>query len=185
MAKTPSTMIPLGTPFPHFRLPDSSGNLFDTQELLSSSPQAVVVMFICNHCPYVKHIAKAIALVTAQMLEHRGVYVFGINSNDISRYPEDGPEKMKIESERLGYPFPYLLDESQGVAQSFRAACTPEFYLFDRNLKLAYRGQFDSSRPQNHIEPTGSELWAAFLDVIKGTIPSSDQQPSIGCNIKW
>lgn len=178
-------MLPLGTPFPHFMLPDPDGRTFNTQELLRPEPLAVVVMFICNHCPYVKHISKALASVSQKMLEKEGVHVFAINSNDISRYPEDGPEPMKKEAQAAGYRFPYLLDESQEVAQSFRAACTPEFYLFGRDLKLAYRGQFDASRPQNHLEPTGADLWNAYALVIKGAKPSIDQHPSIGCNIKW
>jgi len=185
MARTPSTMLPLKTPFPHFRLPDPRGQVVDTRVILKDPGQAVIVMFICNHCPYVKHIARQISSVTRRMLQFPGVHVFAINSNDIERYPEDRPEKMLAEAAELGYSFPYLYDESQEVAKSFRAACTPEFYLFDGDLKLVYRGQFDDSRPQNHIEPSGADLWQAFEEVLAHRSPHDDQKPSIGCNIKW
>lgn len=185
MAKTPSTMLALKTPFPHFRLPDGQGRIVDTKTLLSEPCKAVVVMFICNHCPYVKHISSTLASVTSKMLERRGVHVFAINSNDITKYPEDSPENMVLEAKSQGYQFPYLFDETQNVARSFAAACTPEFYLFDSDLLLAYRGQFDSSRPQSGIVPTGADLWSAFSDVLNGKTPSLDQKPSLGCNIKW
>jgi len=141
-------------------------------------------MFICNHCPYVKHIRKELANLTAEFQE-KGIAVFGINSNDIKNYPEDSPEKMVLEKRSAHYTFPYLFDESQEVARSYQAACTPDFFLFDRSGKLVYRGQFDDSRPGNQIPVTGKDLRQAMEQVLKGLLPQSDQRPSIGCNIKW
>jgi thiol-disulfide isomerase/thioredoxin len=141
-------------------------------------------MFICNHCPYVKHIRPRLAEVTKD-LAGKGLAVVGINSNDSGLYPDDSPEAMKAEAEEYGYTFPYLVDEDQSVAKAFRAACTPDLFLFDGNGKLAYRGQFDSSRPKNDEPVTGADLVAAAEAVLEGRPAPEDQRPSIGCNIKW
>jgi peroxiredoxin len=183
MAKTPSTMLALGTPLPSFVLRDYDGKVFDTKEIKSC--RALLVIFLCNHCPYVKHIAPAMARATIKMLAVDGVYVVGINSNDIEKYPEDRPELMKVEAETQGYRFPYLFDSTQAVAKAFQAACTPEFYLFDSSLRLAYRGQFDAARPGNPILPSGQDVLGAFEDLMQGKSPSLKQSPSLGCNIKW
>ncbi len=176
-------MLALGTPLPAFALRDYDGKVFDTKEI--NSCRALLVIFLCNHCPYVKHIAPTMARVTDTMLAEDGVYVVGINSNDVEKYPDDRPELMKVEAETQGYRFPYVFDATQGVAKAFQAACTPEFYLFDATLRLAYRGQFDGARPGNAIPPTGQDLLSAFEELIKGKSPSPDQLPSLGCNIKW
>ena len=182
MAQTPSTMIPLGTPAPDFALPDPTGKVFH----LSDFPDApaLLVMFICNHCPFVKHLRSAIAEL-AREYQQRGVAVVAINSNDVANYPEDSPEKMAEESRSAGYTFPYLYDETQQVARAYDAACTPDFFLYDKDRKLAYRGQFDDSRPGNDIAVTGSDLRAALDAVLAGQPAPEDQKPSIGCNIKW
>lgn len=183
MAKTPSTMLALGTPLPSFVLRDYDDKVFDTKDIQSC--RALLVIFLCNHCPYVKHIAPAMAQATTKMLAEESVFVAGINSNDIEKYPEDRPELMKVEAETQGYRFPYLFDPTQAVAKAFQAACTPEFYLFDSNLQLAYRGQFDGARPGSSIEPTGQDLLRAFEELLLGKKPSPHQLPSLGCNIKW
>jgi thiol-disulfide isomerase/thioredoxin len=145
---------------------------------------ALVVVFLRNHCPYVKHIRHELARLGKEY-QAKGVAMVGINSNDVATYPDDSPELMVREKAEIGYTFPYLYDETQEVARAYKAACTPDFYVFDRNRKLAYRGQFDSSRPGNAISTTGTDLCSALDAVLAGTSPSGDQRPSMGCNIKW
>lgn len=183
MAQTPSTMMPLGTVAPDFQLPDVvSGKTLSLQELKSDI--ATLIMFICNHCPYVKHVqAQLVAL--AKDYQPRGVSVIAINANDVANYPEDSPEKMREVAKQWGYPFPYLYDETQTVAKAYDAACTPDFYLFDKDLKCVYRGQLDEARPKNTLPVTGKDLRAALEAVLAGQPVSSEQKPSIGCNIKW
>jgi peroxiredoxin len=182
MAETPSTMLPLGTTAPNFNLPDPYGkfvSLDDFKEVL-----ALLVVFICNHCPYVKHIQKQLASL-AKEYQARGVGIVAINSNDVESYPEDGPEKMAEEIKEVGYTFPYLYDQSQQVAKAYRAACTPDLYLFDRDHRLVYRGQFDDSRPGNARPVTGADLRIALDAVLAGGAVPGNQKPSMGCNIKW
>jgi peroxiredoxin len=182
MVKTASTMLPLGTPAPDFSLPDTEGKTVSLSDL--SEARALLVIFMCNRCPYVKHVADGLAKL-AKEYQGRGVAVVGINSNDVSSFPDDSPEQMAAEVARRGYTFPYLFDEKQEVAKAYRAACTPDFYVFDKGRTLAYRGQMDSSRPQSGIEVTGEDLRAA-LDAVLAAQPVSEQQkPSLGCNIKW
>ncbi|MGB0653073.1 MAG: thioredoxin family protein [Thermoplasmatota archaeon] len=180
MVLTPSTMVQLGTPAPDFRLPDTSGELVGRDDFAG---RPLLVAFICNHCPYVKHIAPALAAV-GRALQDRGVAVVGVNSNDVDAYPDDSPEAMKEEVAARGYTFPYLFDEAQEVARTYEAACTPDLFLYDADHKLAYRGQFDASRPGNDLPVTGRDLLAAADDVLAGRVPA-EQVPSIGCNIKW
>jgi peroxiredoxin len=175
-------MLPLGTIAPGFRLPDPGGKLVALDEFKNAP--ALLVAFICNHCPFVKHIREEFASF-AKDYQGRGVGVVAISSNDAENYPEDGPEKMAEESKRAGYTFPYLYDESQEVAKAYRAACTPDFYLFDRNHRLVYRGQFDDSRPGNARPVTGADLRTAVDAVLAGKAVAGDQKPSVGCNIKW
>jgi len=183
MALTPSNMLPLGTPAPDFRLPDAvSGRILGLPEL--RAPQATVVMFICNHCPYVKHVNPEL-LRLARDYQPRGVGFVAICSNDAAAYPEDAPEQMKETAQRLGYPFPYLHDQTQQVARAYQAACTPDFYLFDGALRLAYRGRLDGSTPGNGQPLTGADLRAALDAVLAGRAPAAEQQPSMGCNIKF
>jgi peroxiredoxin len=182
MALTPSTMLPLGTAAPDFRLPDPDGRLHSLAEFAAS--KALLVMFICNHCPYVKLLREELAKLGREC-QSRGVAVVAINSNDIQKYPEDSPAKMKAEARAVGYTFPYLLDEEQSVAKAYQAACTPDFYLFDAQRKLAYRGQFDDARPGNGVAVTGRDLRAAIDALLSGKPVSAEQKPSVGCNIKW
>lgn len=182
MVMTPSTMHPLGTRAPDFRLPDTSGNTVSLADF--NDAPGLLVMFICNHCPFVQHLREGLAEFASEYME-RGLAIVAINSNDVANYPDDSPEKMAEEVKTFGYAFPYLYDESQGVAKSYRAACTPDFFLFDRNLTLVYRGQFDDSRPGNDVPVTGSDLRAAADAVLAGHPVAQDQKPSIGCNIKW
>ncbi|MBB3059856.1 thioredoxin family protein [Microbulbifer rhizosphaerae] len=181
MALTPSTMIPLGSPMPNFSLPDPARNIHDSQDF---PEQPVLVVFICNHCPYVKHIAPALSEFAREYRE-AGLSIVAINSNDFANYPDDSPEKMQEEIAARGYVFPYLVDETQEVARAFDAACTPDFFLFDKNRKLVYRGQFDDSRPGNNEPVNGRDLRAAVDAVLAGERPAEDQVPSMGCNIKW
>lgn len=183
MAATESNMIPLGTIAPNFSLFDTvSGKILQLSDLKSNL--ATVIMFICNHCPYVKHINRKLVEISNHYAQ-KGISFIGISSNDVINYPEDSPENMKIQAKELGYNFPYLFDETQEVAKSYNAACTPDFYVFDKDLKLVYRGQFDDSRPGNNIPVTGKDLSEA-LDAIINNFPiSPEQKPSIGCNIKW
>src|SRR6266545_949220 len=182
MALTPSTMTPLGTPAPDFRLPDTEGNLVSLADFASAP--ALLVAFICNHCPYVKHVREAFARL-ARDYQGKGVAVVGISSNDAAAYPDDSPAKMKEEKVAAGYTFPYLHDETQAVAKAYRAACTPDFFVFDKNRRLAYRGQMDASRPGSGKPNDGADLRAALDAILAGKAPSPEQVPSIGCNIKW
>ncbi|MEJ2552624.1 MAG: thioredoxin family protein [Gammaproteobacteria bacterium] len=182
MTLTPSTMLKLGTPAPAFRLPDTTGRLLSLQDFEAAS--ALLVVFMCNHCPYVKHIRPALAEF-ARDYQPKGLAVVGINANDAQKYADDSPEKMVDEVASAGYTFPYLYDETQETAKAYHAACTPDFFLFDKDRKLVYRGQFDDSRPGNNIALTGRDLRAAADAVLAGKDVTADQQPSIGCNIKW
>ena len=183
MAKTPSNMVPLGTAAPDFTLPDTvSGKMMSLNNL--KSEKATLVMFICNHCPFVKHVNEGLVRLAADYIP-RGVSFIAINANDIENYPEDSPENMKKAAAELGYQFPYLFDETQEIAKAYDAACTPDFYLFDGDLKLVYRGQMDDSRPDSGIPVTGKDLRAALDAVLGGRRPDPDQKPGIGCNIKW
>jgi peroxiredoxin len=182
MALTPSTMLALGTVAPEFRLPDTNGRVVALSDFKDA--RALVVAFICNHCPYVKHIRSGLAQFGRDM-HGKGVAVVAINSNDAKKYPADCPEKMKEEVREAGYVFPYLYDESQSVAKAYRAACTPDFFVFDAGRRLVYRGQFDASRPGNGQPVTGSDLRAAVEAVLTGRPAAEKQMPSIGCNIKW
>jgi peroxiredoxin len=176
-------MIPLDTQAPQFNLPDTvSGEMMSLEQL--KSDQATVVMFICNHCPYVKHINTGLVQLANDYLP-QGVSFVGISSNDVQAYPDDGPERMKEVAQELGYPFPYLYDESQEVARDYQAACTPDFYLFDGQMKLVYRGQMDGSRPNSGQPVTGQDLRAALDSVLGGRPVNPEQKASIGCNIKW
>ena len=182
MVMTPSTMLPLGTKAPDFRLPDPSGQLHALADFAEAP--ALLVMFICNHCPFVKHIREGLAALGTDY-QAKGVAVVGINSNDVANYAADNPDKMAREAEAWGYTFPYLYDESQEVAKAYRAACTPDFFLFDAEQRLVYRGQLDASRPGNAVPVTGVDLRAALDAVLAGQPVTEDQKPSIGCNIKW
>lgn len=183
MARTPSTMLPLGTPAPAFSLPDSrTGTTVSLED--SAGAAGLLVMFICNHCPFVQHVRGQLADLGRDYAD-RGLAIVAINSNDATTHPEDGPAAMKREAASHGYTFPYLFDESQEVARAYHAACTPDFFLFDAARRLAYRGQLDGSRPGNGVPVTGTDLRAAIDAVLAGTAPSDDQKPSIGCNIKW
>jgi len=178
-----SKMIPLGTKAPDFNLPDTiSGEMKSLAEL--KSDVATVVMFICNHCPYVKHVNEQLVLL-AKDYQPRGVSFIAISSNDPETYPEDAPERMKEVGIQLGYPFPYLFDESQDVARDYSAACTPDTYIFDKDLKLVYRGQLDGARPGNQIPVTGVDVRNALDALINGEPVDQNQVPSMGCSIKW
>ena len=183
MALTPSTMLELGTPAPAFALPEPATDKQVNLEDFSGS-KALLVLFICNHCPYVKHIADALASF-AREYQPKGVAVVAISSNDAGYRAEDGPEFMAQEARQRGYSFPYLYDESQAVAKAYRAACTPDLFLFDAEHKLVYRGQFDASRPGNDIPVSGADLRAAADALLAGEPMPAQQIPSIGCNIKW
>jgi len=182
MARTPSTMLPLGTTAPDFRLPDTSGKLVSLADF--TGHPALLVMFICNHCPFVKHVREELVKLGRDYAPKQ-VAIVAISSNDAKNYPEDGPAKMKEEAQAAGYNFPYLYDESQAVAQAYRAACTPDFFLFDKNHRLVYRGQLDESRPGNGVPVTGQDLRAAIDAVLAGKPAGAPQKPSLGCNIKW
>ena len=182
MVAVNSTMLPLGTKAPDFRLPDTTGRTVSLSDFKNSS--ALVLVFMCNHCPYVKHIRSALAQL-ARDYTPRGVAVVGISANDVANYPQDSPQKMAEEAKAAGYIFPYLYDETQQVAKAYRAACTPDIYLFDQDQRLAYRGQMDDSRPGTNLPVTGKDLRAALDAVLTGKPVSSSQKPSIGCNIKW
>jgi peroxiredoxin len=182
MVAVNSTMLPLGTQAPDFRLPDPSGRIVSLADLKRAP--ALLVIFMCNHCPYVKHIRDGLAKL-ARDYQSRGLAVVGINSNDVASYPEDSPAKMAKEAASAGYLFPYLYDESQAVAKAYRAACTPDLYVFGQDQRLVYRGQFDDSRPGNGIPVTGKDVRAALDAVLAGKPVSPGQKPSIGCNIKW
>lgn len=183
MAFTESTMLPLGTAAPDFSLPDTvSGRMVSLSEV--KTDKGLVVIFLCNHCPYVIHVNPEIVRVAKEYMA-KGLGFVGISSNDVENYPDDSPDKMKVVAEQLGYPFPYLYDESQAVARAYDAACTPDFYVFDKELKLVYRGRIDDSRPKNDNPLTGRDLRAALDAVLGGQPVSEVQYPSGGCNIKW
>jgi peroxiredoxin len=182
MELTPSTMLALGTTAPGFQLPDANGKAVSLADFKTSS--ALLVVFMCNHCPYVVHIRAGLAQL-ARDYAPRGIGIVGINSNDVKNYPADSPARMKDEANTAGYIFPYLYDETQAVAKAYRAACTPDIFLFDRGRRLVYRGQFDASRPGNGIPVTGKDVRAALEAVLAGKPTSEFQAPSIGCNIKW
>lgn len=180
MAETPSQMLPLGTLAPAFKLQDADG----ASHALADNADAYLVMFICNHCPFVKLVREELARIGTEYAQ-RGVAIYAINSNDVQRYPGDSPEQMKREAETWGYTFPYLLDAGQDVAKAYLAACTPDFYVFDADRKLVYRGQLDDSRPGNGRPVDGHDLRAALDAVLDGAEVDSRQVPSIGCSIKW
>lgn len=182
MVKTNSQMLPLGTEAPAFSLPDPDGNLHGLDD--RSDAKATLVMFICNHCPFVKHVAGELARI-GRDYGGKGVQIFAINSNSIETHPQDGPQHMKEEIDSRGYSFPYLFDEDQSVAKAYRAACTPDFFLFDAERKLVYRGQLDDSRPGNDEPVDGHDLRAAMDKALAGETLGEDQRPSVGCNIKW
>lgn len=175
-------MVELGTPAPDFTLPDTTGKPVSLGDFHGSP--ALLVVFLCNHCPYVKHLRHEFAAF-AREYQSKGVSVIGINANDVANYPDDRPEKMAEEVHNIGYSFPYLYDETQEVAKAYHAACTPDFFLFDRARQLVYRGQFDDSRPGNNLPVTGKDLRAAIDKVLTGQPVPADQKPSLGCNIKW
>jgi thiol-disulfide isomerase/thioredoxin len=183
MAAVPSNMLALGTTAPEFALPDAvSGATLSLAAL--KSDVATVVMFLCNHCPYVKHINKELTRL-AEDYQPRGVAFVAISSNDVAAYPDDAPDQMKLVAAEQGYPFPYLYDETQDVAKAYQAACTPDFYIFDGDLKLVYRGQLDDARPRNDVPVTGQDVRAALDALLAGEPVAAEQRPSIGCNIKW
>ena len=182
MALTPSTMLSLGTAVPDFQLPDTNGKIISLADFKDKA--ALLVIFMCNHCPYVVRIREGLAQL-ARDYAVKNVGIVGINANDAQKYAADSPAKMKDEVKAAGYIFPYLYDETQVVAKAYRAACTPDFFLFDKNRKLVYRGQFDDSRPGNNLGVTGKDLRTA-LDALLNDKPVSEKQvASIGCNIKW
>jgi peroxiredoxin len=181
MTATPSTMLPLGTRLPTFRLPSTTGEIVSSDSYAS---RPVLVAFICRHCPFVRHIRREFARFATEFQE-RGLSVIAINSNDSIAFPEDGPDGMRQEAHEYGYTFPYLFDETQAVAKAFKAACTPDLFLFDARGTLVYRGQFDDSRPRGAIPVTGADIRAAASAVVLGNPVPSAQKPSIGCNIKW
>ncbi len=183
MARTESNMLPLGTLAPDFSLPDPrSMDQVSLEDIRGK--KGTVVMFICNHCPYVKHVNSEIIRLCNDY-RVTGFGFVGINSNDVERYPEDSPLQMARTAQKLGYPFPYLFDETQEVAKAYKAACTPDFYLFDDELKLVYRGQLDNSRPSNGIPVNGRDLREALDNILNNNPQRKDQKPSMGCNIKW
>lgn len=182
MAETASTMLALGTAAPDFRLPDPHGKRVARDDFADAP--GLLVMFICNHCPYVKLIREELSRFATEFMT-KGLAVVAINSNDSTNYPDDSPAKMMEEARNFDYRFPYLVDESQDVARAYRAACTPDFFLFDRDRRLVYRGQFDGSRPGNGVPVSGVDLRAAAEAVLAGRPVEGTQRPSLGCNIKW
>ena len=182
MALTPSTMLELGTTAPPFRLPDLDGRTVEPSDFANAP--ALLVMFICPHCPYVKHVRAELARVGREYQE-RGVGVVAIMSNDVGQYPQDGPDGMEAEKQEAGYVFPYLFDETQEVAKAYRAACTPDLYVFDGARRLVYRGQLDDSRPGNGVEVSGRDLRRALDAVLADRPVDTKQRASVGCNIKW
>jgi peroxiredoxin len=182
MSLTPSTMLKLGVKVPDFELPDATeGNKVSLSDF--SEKKAVLIIFMCNHCPYVKQIKEGLVSLAHDYSDQLGVVA--ISSNDVENYPQDRPEKMAEDAKKFGYPFPYLYDESQDVAKAYKAACTPDLFLIDDNQKLVYRGQFDESRPGNGKSVTGKDVREAIAHVLEGKEPMENQKPSMGCNIKW
>ena len=177
-----STMLPLGTKAPEFGLPNTAGNTVSLSNFRDAP--AMLVVFMCNHCPYIKHIREALVELVKEY-QAKGVAAVGINSNDVETYPDDSPELMAQEVKNFGYTFPYLYDETQEVAKAYRAACTPDFFLFDVQRRLVYRGQMDSSRPGNDRPLSAEDLRDALDAVLSGSEVASEQKPSMGCNIKW
>jgi peroxiredoxin len=182
MSLTPSTMLPLGTAAPGVRLPDTDDGTVSLDDFKGAP--ALLVIFLCNHCPYVKHVSHELAQLCKDY-QAKGVAIVGISSNDVTTHPDDSPKLMAREKAEVGYPFPYLYDETQAVARAYQAACTPDFFVFDHSQKLAYRGQMDASRPGNSILVTGKDLRGALDALLAGRTPEVDQRPSMGCNIKW
>ena len=183
MARTPSNMLPLGTAAPTFQLPDTvSDTTLGLDEIRGE--HGTLVMFICNHCPFVIHVNPEIARLASEY-QQKGFGIAAISSNDVINYPQDGPDLMRETAHKEGYTFPYLYDETQEVAKAYDAACTPDFFLFDKDLQLVYRGQLDDSRPGNGIPVTGTDLRHALNAVLEGKPVNPNQKPSIGCNIKW
>ena len=182
MSLTPSTMLELGTSAPDFSLPDTAGKNRTLSEFADS--KGLLVIFMCNHCPYVKHIQHELATLADEYMD-KGIATVGISSNSVESHPQDGPEAMREEAARVGYHFPYLYDETQEVAKAYHAACTPDIFLFDQSRKLIYRGQFDDSRPGNNAPVTGADLREALDALLEGKPAVAEQKASIGCNIKW
>jgi peroxiredoxin len=182
MSLTPSTMLPLGSPAPDFRLWEPGGGMASLGDFRDAP--ALLVMFICNHCPYVKHVRHELAKL-AKDYQSKGVAVVAINSNDADSHPDDSPDRMALEKLEFGYTFPYLYDEDQSVAMAYQAACTPDFFLFDAARSLVYRGQLDGSRPGNPVPTDGKDLRMAIDLVLEGQPVPPEQKPSMGCNIKW
>jgi peroxiredoxin len=182
MSLTPSTMLPLGTTAPGFKLPDTDGSLVSLDDFKNAP--ALLVIFLCNHCPYVKHVRHELARLSKDY-QQKGVAIIGISANDVTTHPDDSPARMAAEKTEVGYTFPYLYDETQKIALAYKAACTPDFYVFDKDQKLVYRGQLDGSRPGNPIPVTGKDLRSALDAVLAGKPVNDDQRPSLGCNIKW
>ena len=182
MVKTASTMLSLGTNAPDFSLPNVDGSTVSLSDF--AGKPGLLVIFLCNHCPFVVHLRDELAKFATEYRE-KGLAIVGISSNDVATHPDDSPEKMVEEAKSAGYTFPYLYDENQETAKSYQAACTPDFFLFDSNQELVYRGQFDDSRPESGIPVTGADLRAACDAVLAGKAVSAEQKPSIGCNIKW
>lgn len=183
MARTPSNMLPLGTKAPHFELWDTCSQSYKSLDQLRGT-KGTVVLFICNHCPYVVHVNPILTQI-AKIYQSKGIQFIAISSNDALQYPEDGPEQMQKQAKNIGYPFPYLYDETQAIAKAYEAACTPDCYVFDHNLSLVYRGQLDDSRPGNQIPVSGDDLEHALKCLLQNITNQSTQKPSLGCNIKW
>ena len=182
MVAVESTMLPLGSTAPPFALPDPAGTVWSLDDV--AGERGTLVAFVCNHCPYVRHVAPQFAVTTARWLD-AGIGVIGINSNDATSYPDDRPDRMAKQAVEWNWTFPYVTDEDQSVALAYRAACTPDFFLFDADRRLAYRGRFDAARPGNGKPVTGEELDTAVAAVLAGDPVAADQWPSVGCNIKW
>ena len=182
MVMTASAMVELGTKAPDFSLPDTRGSVVSLSDF--DGARALLVVFMCNHCPFVKHILN-VFLNLAREDQAKGVAIVGISANDVDAYPEDGPEMMAEFADRMNFPFPYLYDATQEVAKRYHAACTPDFFLFDEDRKLVYRGQMDDSRPGNKVPVTGADLRHALDAVLEDESPLPEQRPSMGCNIKW
>jgi len=185
MVMVSSTMVALGTPAPDFALPDTvSGKMVRLSDAAQMNAPATLVMFLCNHCPFVKHVRAEVAKL-AKEYRGKGVFVVGISSNDVRTHPDDAPDKMAAEARDAGYSFPYLYDETQDIAKAYRAACTPDFFVYDAKRQLAYRGRLDDSRPGNGKPLTGADLRAALDAVLAGRAVPEPHLPSAGCNIKW
>ena len=182
MARTPSSMVPLGTPLPAFSLPDAAAEIYASDTLMG--PKGLLVVFMCNHCPFVTHLARELGQV-AEVYRSRGVHTVGINSNDALAYVDDAPSRMPAFAAEYGIAFPYLFDATQSAASAFNATCTPDFFLYNADGSLVYRGQFDATRPGDGAEVTGTDLCAALDALCDGRPIDAEQSPSIGCNIKW